>query len=115
MCNLIAFGQSYTDSVVISREAQKNCIKWHNDNQQKDSIISVLKYDVSLCDSINNINFDAVNRSEQLIELKEIELIESKKETAKSEIKRKRNTKISASIGGVAGFLLGLFTLNLLK
>lgn len=50
--NSIVFGQRSTDSVTISRDQQRQCIKWYNGMIYRDSIILVKDQQLSLKDSI---------------------------------------------------------------
>lgn len=97
MLNLTVYGQPSSDKVLITREEQRNCIKWYNENLYKDSIISAK-------DSIYSL---------QLAQNKAISdtLTALRVDYTKAQNKVKRNRRIA--IGGISGFILalGLFLL----
>lgn len=99
MMNLIAFGQLSTDSITISRDQQRQCIKWHNSLQYKDSIIGVQK------EVIENQDNQIKNRNIALDDCKVINDDLTDKNT-KLEKKSKRRLKIAIVEGGIIAGLI---------
>ena len=94
--NLTVFGQpSHSDSVKISREQQRQCIKWYNETLYKDSIIEVKDKVINVKDSIienKGREISACNeRSEELA-----------RENTRKDIKIKRRGRIALGMGLIA-------------
>ena len=104
--NSIAFGQPSNDKVLITREEQRNCIKWHSENLYKDSVIHTKDVIISLKDSVYLV---------QLSKNKEISdtLTALKADYTKAQKKVKRNRRIA--IGGISGFLASIILLFTIK
>jgi len=98
----IVNGQTSTDSVTITRKAQRSCIKWYYDSKFKDSVI-VYK------DSIILTQSQFIELSDQRIHRMNDEINEAREESVKDR-KRLKRTRI---IAWGAGILAGVLTLSL--
>lgn len=104
--NSIAFGQPSSDKVLITREEQRNCIKWHSENLYKDSVIHTKDVIISLKDSVYLV---------QLSKNKEISdtLTALKVDYTKAQKKVKRNRRMA--IGGISAFIASIILLFTIK
>lgn len=104
MMNLTAFGQpSSTDSVLISREQQKQCVKWYYQNQFKDSIIIVK-------DSIILNQAEFIESCDERVQLFNEKL--SEEQNRSTRYKKQRNRSL---FGGSVLVVLAFFTGILIK
>lgn len=101
MMSLTLNGQTSSDSVTITRNQQKQCLKWYYDNQFKDSII-IYK------DSIIIRQTDFIELSSERIERLDSSLTESKHNLER--MKKKRNRAfIIGGVSTIVSFVFGLF------
>lgn len=106
MLNWTAYGQPSNDKILITREEQRNCIKWYNENLYKDSIIyqkdrviefkdTVISNKISqnkaISDTLTSVRLDNTNLTKKV----------------------KRNRRIA--IGGISGFIGTLILLFTIK
>lgn len=98
-----AHGQpSSTDSVTITRDQQRQCIKWYNNTiAYRDTIIPAK-------DSI-------IEKNEYFIKYQETEIRKRDARIARADNKLKRRTWISAGTGAGAGAIIVAFLFGLLK
>lgn len=99
--SLTALGQpsSRTDSITISRDQQRQCIKWH------DEVDSLRLNIIPAKDSI-------ISKQDQFIERTELKLYESEKKRNAAENRaadQERKKKNAWKIGVPGGFLGGFF------
>ena len=106
MTSLTAYGQPSSDKVLITREEQRNCIKWYSENLYKDSVIITLGEVIGYKDTVINI---------QRAQNKAISdsLSVSRLDNTKLQKKVKRNRNIA--IGSISGFVASLILLFTIK
>ena len=103
--NLTAFGQSSTDSVTISRQAQRNCLMWYMENVYKDSIILAKDSYIEVQTVIIDKRGREISACNDSLDVARLDNTTLKKKVVK-------NRRIA--IGGFSAFLLaiGLFFVN---
>ena len=106
MMNLIVYGQPSNDKVLITREEQRNCIKWYSENLYKDSVIITLGEVIVYKDTV--INVQRVQNKAITDTLNVLRL-----DYTKEQKKVRRNRRIA--IGGISGFILAVGALFLLN
>ena len=101
--NSIVFGQEY---IKITREEQRQCIKWYSENQYKDSIILELNHAINIQDTIIDICTHENKAITDTLAVARLDIIKQQK-------KVKRNRKMA--IGGISGFIATLILLFAIK
>lgn len=103
----LTFSQTAGDSVVISRNAQRMCVKCLQNAPLKDSIIVEQQHRIEIKDSIIAIQGSAIQKAEETVQSLDGKLSECKVENVDLIRKKKNGWKIGVPIGGVAGGILG--------
>ncbi len=104
--NLTAYGQPSNDKVLITREEQRNCIKWYSENLYKDSVIITLDEVIGYKDTVINVQRvqnKAITDSLNILRL----------DYTKEQKKVRTNRRIA--IGGISAFILAVGALFLLN
>lgn len=106
MTNSIVYGQPSSDKVLITREEQRNCIRWFSENQYKDSIISVKNDIITYKDTVISIQLSENKAITDTLNVLRLDYTKEQK-------KVRRNRRIA--IGGVSGFIASLILLFTIK
>ncbi len=104
--NLTAYGQPSSDKVLITREEQRNCIKWYSENLYKDSVIITLGEVIGYKDTV--INVQRVQNKAITDTLNVLRLDYTKEQ-------KKVRTNRRIAIGGISAFILAVGALFLLN
>lgn len=100
------FGQPSTELIKITREEQRNCIKWFNENLYKDSIILVKDELINYKDTVINIK---THQNKAISDT----LTQVRLDNNTLQKKVRRNRRIA--IGGISGFIASLILLFAIK
>lgn len=116
---LIAYSQdlqtAVDDSVVISRRAQRLCVKCLQNEPLKDSIISEQQQRIELKDSTIRIQTTMIDKAETTIGSLDVKLSDCNQSLVDLERKRKRGIKWAAGIGAAGGGILGWLLFGLVN
>jgi len=117
--NWIAHSQSSRtaddDSVTISRNAQRTCVKCLQNAPLKDSIIVEQQHRIELKDSTIQIQNNLIEKADVAVHDLDGKLSDCNVEIVDLERKRKRGIKIAGGIGAGGGVVIGWFSGRLIK
>lgn len=106
MLNWTAYGQPSNDKILITREEQRNCIKWYNENLYKDSIIYQKDRVIEFKDTVIS---NKISQNKAISDT----LTSARLDNTNLTKKVKRNRRIA--IGGISGFIGTLILLFTIK
>jgi len=111
LINLIAHSQhlpTADDSVTVSRNAQRMCVKCLQNEPLKDSIIVEQNHRIELKDSIIQIQTAAIEFADSTVQQLDGKLSDCKTENVDLIRKKKNGWKIGVPIGAGGGVILGV-------